>query len=94
MGKVFDPMFSYAHGLSMDLKTAQSLYHRGNCDNDIETALPEFEEQFKTIDSADIRQELKEYGAWDEEELSDDYENKKRILWIAASNIVEEYGRG
>jgi hypothetical protein len=33
--------------------------------------------------------ELKEYGAWDAEQLSDDDENWRRILWIAAGNILE-----
>lgn len=37
-----------------------------------------------------IRRELSEYGAWDEEELSDDAANWRRIIWIAANNIAEE----
>lgn len=45
------------------------------------------------IDPDDIREELREYGAWDEEELEDDDENRERILWIAACNIREELDR-
>lgn len=37
-----------------------------------------------------IRAELKEYGAWDAEELSDDEQNISRIAWIAAGNISED----
>lgn len=37
-----------------------------------------------------LASELKEYGAWDAEELEDDTENWGRILWIAAGNIREE----
>ncbi len=37
-----------------------------------------------------IRNELKEYGAWDAEELQDDTQNLKRIVWIAASNIKDD----
>ncbi len=37
-----------------------------------------------------IRAELEEYGAWDAEELADDEENRRRILWIAACNIGDE----
>jgi hypothetical protein len=37
-----------------------------------------------------IRAELKEYGAWDAEDLSDDDANLGRILWIGAGNIKEE----
>jgi len=33
--------------------------------------------------------ELKEYGAWDSEELQDREANERRILWIAAGNIKE-----
>jgi hypothetical protein len=38
----------------------------------------------------DIRAELKEYGAWDKEDLEDDDANRRRILWIGAGNIKEE----
>lgn len=37
-----------------------------------------------------IRAELREYGAWDEEELQDEEANRRRIVWIAAGNIREE----
>jgi hypothetical protein len=37
-----------------------------------------------------IREELKEYGAWDAEQLADDEENLRRIVWIAAHNIAED----
>jgi hypothetical protein len=37
-----------------------------------------------------VREELRETGAWDEDELADDAENWKRIVWIAAGNIADE----
>jgi hypothetical protein len=37
-----------------------------------------------------LASELKEYGAWDDDELSDDAENWERIIWIAANNISEK----
>jgi hypothetical protein len=37
-----------------------------------------------------IREELREYGAWDDEELADDEQNWRRLVWIAANNIREE----
>lgn len=43
-----------------------------------------------------IRAELKEYGAWDDDELSDDEMNRHRIVWIAAGNIRDKeavYGK-
>lgn len=36
-----------------------------------------------------LRAELREYGAWDAEQLADDNANWERILWIAAGNIRE-----
>jgi predicted metal-dependent peptidase len=38
----------------------------------------------------EVRDELREYGAWDEEELADDEENLRRIVWIAGCNLREE----
>jgi len=37
-----------------------------------------------------VRAELKEYGAWDDEELSDDDANWERLVWSACWNIREE----
>ena len=34
--------------------------------------------------------ELKEFGAWDAEELANDGDNWERIVWIAAGNISED----
>ena len=43
----------------------------------------------------DIRKELKETGGWDAEELADDAQNRARIAWIAANDILEyEYLNG
>lgn len=66
--------------------------HPGSCDNDIAELLQvdEIRAQFETIKPESIRDELKEYGAWDDEELSDDQQNRARILWIACSNIRED----
>lgn len=37
-----------------------------------------------------IRRELKEYGAWEADELLSGKDNLSRLLWIAACNIAEE----
>lgn len=60
---------------------------QGDCSESVEYWLPKVvivgsEEQ--------IRAELKEYGAWDAEELADNEQNKRRLLWIAAGNLREE----
>ena len=66
--------------------------HPGACDEDIAylLTLDEIQSQFDAISPELIAAELKEYGAWDEIELSDTESNKGRILWIACGNINEE----
>lgn len=41
-------------------------------------------------DPDDIRADLREYGAWDAEELTDDDANRERILFTACGNYAEE----
>jgi hypothetical protein len=50
----------------------------------------QFDMPFATINPESVRQELKEYGAWDETELTDETKNRARILWIAAGNLRDE----
>jgi hypothetical protein len=46
--------------------------------------------QLDRIGAGTIRDELAEYGAWDDDELMNDAENRARIVWIAAGNIWDE----
>jgi len=70
---------------------AHSASHQGQCDADVEIllAVPSVRRQFVKIAPDAVRSELREYGAWDDVELADDAANQRRILWIAAGNIVE-----
>lgn len=61
--------------------------HSGSCDEDVQLWLKEIQ---INIDPETLRSELREYGAWSAEELSDHHANLGRILWIAAGNIREE----
>lgn len=61
--------------------------HQGDCDEDVRHWVDKIT---LAVPAKDIRAELKEYGSWDAEELSDDEANKRRIIWIAACNIKEE----
>jgi hypothetical protein len=38
----------------------------------------------------DIRNALRECGAWDDEELADDEQNRHRYLWVAACDLGEQ----
>lgn len=79
--------------IKMTLKQAQSVSHQGKCDEDVQELLKDkkFLTQIQKIDLESIRMELREYGAWDEEELMDYAANLQRVTWIAGCNIVEEY---
>ena len=61
--------------------------HQGACDEDVAYWEPKI-----PIDATpeQIRDELKEYGAWDDEGLADDAENRHRIIWLAAGSIQDE----
>ena len=71
---------------------ASSGSHQGPCDEDIAYLVdkPTIRRQLDKINPEDIADELQEYGAWDETELSDHDQNRHRIIWIACGNITEE----
>ena len=78
--------------IEMTLNQAESCSHPGDCEPDVRMLMehPHIKRQRKRIDPELIRQELKEYGAYSEEDLQDDDMNWVRILWIGANDITEE----
>jgi hypothetical protein len=52
--------------------------------------VPKIKRQLDKIDPELLRSELKEYGAWDANELANHEDNLDRILWIAGCDIREE----
>lgn len=86
--------FTSSHGtieIEMTMAQAQSATHPGPCDHDV-MALSQnrkIRRQLERIDPEVLRKELREYGAWDDEDLADHAQNLQRILWIAAGDIVE-----
>ena len=78
--------------LQMTLAQAQTCFHPGQCDADV-LALsrePKIARQLQKLDPKLVAECLKEYGAWDEEELADHQQNLQRLLWVAACDIAEE----
>ena len=73
------------------LNDAHIGYHPGQCDADIAQLrlMPYIVEQLSKVDPALLREELSEWGAWDDDELSDHDQNLTRILWIACGDIVD-----
>lgn len=78
--------------ISMTKEQAHDASHQGSCDNDVAELLtyPKIKRQLKKISDSDLADELREYGAWDDEQLMDRKENEARIIWIAAGNIKDD----
>lgn len=63
-----------------------SCHHSGACDQDVKEAAPYF-----AVNNPDaLRDWLKEFGAWDQAELSNDADNLNRLLWLAAGDLHEQ----
>src|SRR5580765_232526 len=73
---------------------AHTGYHQGQCDDDIAylRTILGIENQLQVLPSADVRAELQEYGAWDDDQLADHDENLSRLLWLACGDIVDQEG--
>lgn len=78
--------------LRLTREDAASASHSGQCDDDVLelSRVPYVAKQLAAIDSALLAEELREYGAWDAEQLTDHDQNLQRILWLLAGDIVEE----
>lgn len=75
--------------ISMPIPTALDCSRPGKNDEAVDQALAYAGDQFDGIDPDLIREELREYGAWDEEELTDQEANMHRIFWLAACSARE-----
>lgn len=83
---------NYGAELRIKLSDADSCSHSGDCESDVRFLLQQkyISKQFQEIPADLIAQELKQYSAWDDTELSDSEMNQVRILWIACCDIHEE----
>jgi hypothetical protein len=88
--------YHYAQFNSFEIKLPESCvnacHHSGACDADVTLWLKDgyVKKELAKIDANKLADELRNYGAWDEIELSNHNDNLARILWIAAANIQEE----
>jgi hypothetical protein len=80
--------------IEMTIDQAESASHQGDCDEDIAELLkvPKIAAQLDKIGQEQIALALKEYGAWDTEELSDHEQNRRRALWSACCDVKENLG--
>lgn len=84
--------FIYGLCLEMTMDQAKSAVHSGDCEEDVNGLMqqPKIARQLRKIDPDALRKELREYGAWDDKELSDHNSNLQRLVWLAAGNLVDE----
>lgn len=77
--------------LDLTMEHAEKGYHSGQCESDIKElrSYPEIENQLQRLDPDLVRNELKELGGWDTEELLDNENNLDRLLWIACGDLIE-----
>ena len=78
--------------IEMSGNAALDCSHSGDCAADVEAHAPDIKRDLKRCSPERLAKELKEYGAWDGEELKDDTANWQRIVWIAAGNICDGEG--
>lgn len=78
--------------IQMSLAEAQSASHQGQCDDDVKalSELPHIDAQLAEINPVILVDVLREYGAWDAEQLADHEQNLQRLLWSLAGDIVGE----
>jgi hypothetical protein len=77
--------------LELTLDEARTGSHMGRCDEDVQALSedPHIAEQLARVDAQHLRDELRGYGAWDEQELADHEQNLQRLLWLACGDIVD-----
>jgi hypothetical protein len=80
--------------IKMTLADAKSAAHQRQCYADVAALIKSKRvSRPKACTPENLAAELKEYGAWEADDLLDDKTNWERIVWIAAGNIAEENKR-
>jgi hypothetical protein len=77
--------------LNITKAQAASCSHQGPCDADVFALSqePGIRRQLRKFDKLTLVDELREYGAWDSQELDDHDQNLQRVLWLACGDINE-----
>lgn len=79
--------------LQITLAQARACSHPGPCDADVAELrqVPAIRRQLDQLKPELVAECLREYGAWDDEELADHQANLNRLLWVATNDIAEEH---
>src|SRR5688500_1004476 len=67
-------------------------YHQGACDDDVAGLRtdPRIESQLQALNPQHVREYLREFGAWDDDELSNWESSLDRVLWLACGDCRDE----
>ena len=78
--------------LNITKDQARSCSHQGRCDDDVEflRKAPTIKRQLNKLTPETLVKCLREYGAWDADELADHDANLDRLLWVACCDIAEQ----
>lgn len=82
---------NYGNDLKLTRNDANACSHSGPCDDDVNGIMtkPYIKKQLDALNPEKLATELKEYGAWNEVELSNHRDNLMRWVWISAGDISE-----
>jgi len=82
---------NYGNDLNITKNDAASCSHSGDCQNDVQflMQLPKIKKQLDKLNPEQLKKELSEDGAWDDEQLQDHQDNLMRWLWISCCDITE-----
>ena len=77
--------------LEIPTKLVSIGYHSGDCQDGIDylLTLDSIKDQLSNINPVILASELKEWGAWDDAELSVHQNNLQRILWLACGDLTD-----
>lgn len=82
---------NYNNDLKLTRYDAEACSHSGPCDDDVAAIMlkPYVKRQIDKLDPIQLKKELKDFGAWDDTELSNHADNLTRWVWISAGDIVD-----
>lgn len=84
--------FNHIGEITLPIEVIEKCSHSDDCTNDVLECMqnPEIKAELSKINPESLEKELLEYGAWEDDKLTDHDENLMRILWLSAGQISDE----
>ena len=78
--------------LKLTMNDVRNCSHSGSCDYNVEelSQIPRIKKQTEKWDHEILNDSLREFGAWDDAELSNHEQNVRRMLWIACNDVEND----